>query len=85
MSDPKKPFFAHSSAFVDEGCEVGPGTKIWHFTHVMAGAVIGRDCNLGQNVVISPGVVIGANVKIQNNVSVYTGVTLEDEIGRAHV
>ena len=73
-------FFAHESAYVDEGCEVGDGTKIWHFTHVMAGARIGRRCNIGQNVVISPQVVIGDNVKIQNNVSVYTGVVLEDDV-----
>jgi UDP-2-acetamido-3-amino-2,3-dideoxy-glucuronate N-acetyltransferase len=73
-------FFAHQSAFIDEGCEIGEGTKIWHFTHVMAGARIGRRCNIGQNVVISPDVVIGDNVKIQNNVSVYTGVVLEDDV-----
>ena len=73
-------FFAHESAYVDEGCEIGEGTKIWHFSHVMSGARIGRRCNIGQNVVISPGVVIGDNVKIQNNVSVYTGVTLEDDV-----
>ena len=73
-------FFAHESSFVDDGCEIGNGTKIWHFSHVMAGATIGRNCNIGQNVVISPQVVIGDNVKIQNNVSVYTGVTLEDDV-----
>src|SRR5256712_13355349 len=73
-------FFAHESAYVDAGCQIGEGTKIWHFTHVMAGARIGRRCNIGQNVVISPQVVIGDNVKIQNNVSVYTGVTLEDDV-----
>jgi UDP-2-acetamido-3-amino-2,3-dideoxy-glucuronate N-acetyltransferase len=73
-------FFAHESSYVDEGCEIGEGTKIWHFTHVMAGARIGRHCNIGQNVVISPGVVVGDNVKIQNNVSVYTGVVLEDDV-----
>ena len=73
-------FFAHESSYVDEGCQIGDGTKIWHFTHVMAGARIGRGCNIGQNVVISPGVVIGDNVKIQNNVSVYTGVVLEDDV-----
>ena len=76
MSD----FFAHESCYLDDGCEIGAGTKIWHFTHVMAGARIGRRCNIGQNVVISPGVVVGDNVKIQNNVSVYTGVTLEDDV-----
>jgi UDP-2-acetamido-3-amino-2,3-dideoxy-glucuronate N-acetyltransferase len=74
------PYFAHQSAYVDKGCRIGEGTKIWHFTHVMSGATIGRYCNIGQNVVISPDVVIGDNVKIQNNVSVYTGVTLEDDV-----
>jgi UDP-2-acetamido-3-amino-2,3-dideoxy-glucuronate N-acetyltransferase len=73
-------FFAHESAYIDEGCHVGAGTKIWHFSHVMTGAVIGQRCNVGQNVVVSPGVVIGDNVKIQNNVSVYTGVVLEDDV-----
>jgi UDP-2-acetamido-3-amino-2,3-dideoxy-glucuronate N-acetyltransferase len=73
-------FFAHESTYIDEGCQIGDGTKIWHYTHVMAGARIGRRCNIGQNVVISPGVVIGDNVKIQNNVSVYTGVNLEDDV-----
>jgi len=73
-------FFAHESSFIDEGCRIGADTRIWHFSHVMAGAVIGARCNIGQNVVISPGVVIGDNVKIQNNVSVYTGVTLEDDV-----
>ena len=72
--------FVHESSYVDEGCEIGPGTRIWHFTHVMTGARIGKRCNIGQNVVISPGVVIGDNVKIQNNVSVYTGVVLEDDV-----
>jgi UDP-2-acetamido-3-amino-2,3-dideoxy-glucuronate N-acetyltransferase len=73
-------FFAHQSAYVDDGCEIGAGTKIWHFTHVMTGAKIGRGCTIGQNVVISPKVVVGDNVKIQNNVSVYTGVILEDDV-----
>ena len=73
-------YFAHESAYVDDGAEVGEGTKIWHFSHVMSGSRIGRGCNIGQNVVISPGVTIGNNVKIQNNVSVYTGVTLEDDV-----
>jgi len=72
--------FVHESAYVDDGCAIGAGTKIWHFTHVMAGATIGRQCNIGQNVVVSPEVVIGNNVKIQNNVSVYTGVVLEDDV-----
>jgi len=73
-------YSAHESAYVDDGCEIGAGTKIWHFSHVMAGARIGRRCNIGQNVVISPQVAIGDNVKIQNNVSVYTGVVLEDDV-----
>ncbi len=73
-------YFAHESAYIDEGSVIGEGTKIWHFSHVMSGARVGRRCNVGQNVVISPQVVIGDNVKIQNNVSVYTGVTLEDDV-----
>jgi UDP-2-acetamido-3-amino-2,3-dideoxy-glucuronate N-acetyltransferase len=73
-------YFVHPSAVIDEGCEVGSGTKIWHFSHVMKGARIGASCNLGQNVVVSPGVVIGDNVKIQNNVSIYTGVHLENDV-----
>jgi UDP-2-acetamido-3-amino-2,3-dideoxy-glucuronate N-acetyltransferase len=72
--------FVHESSYVDEGCEIGKGTKVWHFSHLMAGARIGERCNIGQNVVISPGVVIGNNVKIQNNVSIYTGVLLEDDV-----
>ena len=72
--------FIHESSYVDDGCEIGAGTKIWHFSHVMTGARIGRGCNIGQNVVVSPGVVIGDNVKIQNNVSIYTGVTLEADV-----
>jgi UDP-2-acetamido-3-amino-2,3-dideoxy-glucuronate N-acetyltransferase len=73
-------YFAHSSAVIDEGCEIGRGTKIWHFSHVMSGCTLGENCNLGQNVVISPGVVLGKNVKVQNNVSIYTGVTCEDDV-----
>ena len=73
-------YFAHQSCYVDEGCQIGDDTKVWHFSHVMSGARIGRRCNIGQNVVISPGVVVGDNVKIQNNVSVYTGVVLEDDV-----
>ncbi len=73
-------FFAHESAYIDDGCRIGEGTKIWHFSHVMTGATIGARCNVGQNVVISPDVVIGDNVKIQNNVSIYTGVVLEDDV-----
>jgi len=73
-------YFADPTAVLDSGCEIGPGTRIWHFSHVMHGSWIGRDCNLGQNVVISPCVRIGDRVKIQNNVSVYTGVELEDGV-----
>lgn len=73
-------YFAHPTAVIDEGCEIGEGTKIWHFSHIMQGCRIGKNCNLGQNVVISPGVVLGNNVKVQNNVSVYTGVICEDDV-----
>jgi len=73
-------YFAHESAFIDDDCVIGAGTKIWHCTHVMTGAQIGQNCNLGQNVVVSPGVVIGNNVKIQNNVSVYSGTIVEDDV-----
>jgi UDP-2-acetamido-3-amino-2,3-dideoxy-glucuronate N-acetyltransferase len=73
-------YFVHESSYVDDGCEIGAGTKIWHFSHIMSGSRIGQRCNIGQNVVISPQVVIGDNVKIQNNVSIYTGVTLEDDV-----
>ena len=72
--------FVHESSYVDDGCQIGEGTKIWHFSHIMSGARIGRRCNLGQNVVVAPQVVIGDNVKIQNNVSIYTGVILEDDV-----
>lgn len=73
-------FYVHPSAIVDDGCEIGIGTKIWHFSHIMPECKIGEKCNIGQNVVISPGVVLGNNVKIQNNVSVYTGVTCDDDV-----
>lgn len=73
-------YFAHETAIIDEGCSIGKGTKIWHFSHIMQDCVIGEDCNIGQNVVISPHVVLGRNIKIQNNVSVYTGVTCEDDV-----
>ncbi|MBI3653832.1 MAG: N-acetyltransferase [Acidobacteria bacterium] len=76
----EKNYFVHPSSYVDEPCEIGEGTKIWHFSHIMKNSRIGRHCNLGQNVVISPEVTIGDNVKIQNNVSVYTGVELEDDV-----
>lgn len=73
-------YFAHPTAIIDEGCSVGKGTKIWHFSHIMPNCSIGERCNIGQNVVISPGVVLGCNVKIQNNVSIYTGVTCDDDV-----
>lgn len=73
-------YFAHETAVVDEGCLIGQGVKIWHFSHVMSGCIIGDACNIGQNVVISPEVVLGKNVKIQNNVSIYTGVTCDDDV-----
>ena len=73
-------YFAHETAVIDEGCQIGEGTKIWHFSHVMTGSVIGKNCNLGQNVVVSPEVVLGNNVKVQNNVSIYTGVICEDDV-----
>lgn len=73
-------FFAHETAVVDEGCTIGEGTKIWHFSHIMPNCVIGERCNIGQNVVVSPEVVLGNNVKVQNNVSIYTGVICEDDV-----
>jgi UDP-2-acetamido-3-amino-2,3-dideoxy-glucuronate N-acetyltransferase len=73
-------YFSHESSYIDEGCSIGKGTKIWHFSHIMPNCVIGERCNIGQNVVISPQVVLGNNVKIQNNVSVYTGVICEDDV-----
>ncbi len=73
-------YFAHPTAVIDKGCRIGKGTKIWHFSHIMEGAVIGEDCNIGQNVVVAPGAVLGKRVKVQNNVSVYTGVVCEDEV-----
>lgn len=73
-------YFAHETAVIDEGCQIGDGTKVWHFTHIMPNCVIGENCNIGQNCVISPEVVLGDNVKIQNNVSVYTGVICEDDV-----
>jgi UDP-2-acetamido-3-amino-2,3-dideoxy-glucuronate N-acetyltransferase len=75
-----KEFFAHDSAYIDEGCKIGKGTKIWHFSHVMSDCTLGENCNIGQNVVISPGVILGRNVKVQNNVSIYTGVTCDDDV-----
>jgi UDP-2-acetamido-3-amino-2,3-dideoxy-glucuronate N-acetyltransferase len=76
----EKQYFIHDSALVDEGCFIGNGTKVWHFSHIMTGCKIGERCNIGQNVVVSPGVVLGNNVKVQNNVSIYTGVTCDDDV-----
>lgn len=73
-------YFSHETAVIDEDCEIGAGTKIWHFCHIMPRCKIGENCNIGQNVVISPEVVLGRNVKIQNNVSIYTGVICEDDV-----
>jgi len=73
-------FFAHETAVIDAGCQIGEGTKIWHFSHIMTNCIIGQNCSIGQNVVISPEVKIGNGVKIQNNVSVYTGVICEDDV-----
>lgn len=73
-------FFAHETAIVDAGCEIGEGTKIWHFSHILGGSKIGKNCSLGQNVVVGPDVTIGSECKLQNNVSVYKGVTLEDGV-----
>ncbi|MFC6996729.1 acyltransferase [Rufibacter roseus] len=80
MSESSAQYFAHESAVIDDGCKIGEGTKIWHFSHIMPNCEIGKRCNIGQNVVISPGVVLGENVKIQNNVSVYSGVICEDDV-----
>ena len=73
-------YFAHETAVIDEGVQIGAGTKIWHFSHIMTGCVIGENCNLGQNVVVSPDVTLGKNVKVQNNVSIYTGVICENDV-----
>ncbi len=74
------PYFAHETAVVDDGCIIGEGTKIWHFSHIMPKCIIGNKCNIGQNVVVSPDVILGNNVKVQNNVSIYTGVICEDDV-----
>ncbi len=73
-------FNAHPTAVIDEGCSIGKGTRIWHFSHIMPGCTIGENCNIGQNVVVSPGVKLGSNVKVQNNVSIYEGVECEDDV-----
>jgi UDP-2-acetamido-3-amino-2,3-dideoxy-glucuronate N-acetyltransferase len=76
----EKEYFAHETAVIDEGCTIGKGTRIWHFSHIMSHSTIGEYCNIGQNVVVSPDVVLGRNVKVQNNVSIYTGVTCEEDV-----
>jgi len=73
-------YYAHPTAVIDEGCTIGDGTKIWHFSHIMPGCIIGENCNIGQNVVVSPKVVLGKNVRVQNNVSIYEGVICEDDV-----
>lgn len=73
-------YFAHETAVIDADCNIGNGTKIWHFSHIMSNCTLGENCNLGQNVVVSPEVVLGNNVKVQNNVSIYTGVICEDDV-----
>ena len=80
MSERTKNYMSHETAVIDEGCSIGEGTRIWHFSHIMPDSVIGENCNLGQNVVVSPGVILGNNVKVQNNVSIYTGVICEDDV-----
>ena len=75
-----KDYFAHETAIIDDGCEIGKGTKIWHFSHIMPDCILGENCNIGQNVVVSPKVVLGSNVKVQNNVSIYEGVTCDDDV-----
>lgn len=76
----EKEYFAHETAVIDNGCKIGKGTKIWHFSHIMNGSEIGENCNIGQNVVVSPGVRLGKNVKVQNNISIYTGVICDDDV-----
>ncbi|UMB52751.1 N-acetyltransferase [Lutibacter sp. A64] len=73
-------YFVHETAIIDADCEIGAGTKIWHFSHIMSNCKIGKNCNLGQNVVVSPNVILGKNVKVQNNVSIYSGVICEDDV-----
>jgi UDP-2-acetamido-3-amino-2,3-dideoxy-glucuronate N-acetyltransferase len=75
-----KKYYSHESSVIDLGCEIGEGSKIWHFSHIMSNSVLGENCNIGQNVVISPDVILGNNVKVQNNVSIYTGVICEDDV-----
>jgi UDP-2-acetamido-3-amino-2,3-dideoxy-glucuronate N-acetyltransferase len=73
-------YFSHATAIIDEGCTIGKGTKIWHFSHIMSNCIIGENCNIGQNVVVSPEVILGNNIRVQNNVSIYTGVICEDDV-----
>ena len=73
-------YFTHQTAVIDEGCQIGAGTKVWHFSHIMQNAILGENCNIGQNVVVSPEVILGKNVKVQNNVSIYTGVICDDDV-----
>ena len=73
-------YFSHPTAVIDEGCEIGSGTKVWHFSHIMPGCIIGENCNIGQNVVVSPKVKLGNNVRVQNNVSIYEGGICEDDV-----
>ncbi len=80
MANETKNYFAHPTAVIDDGCSIGEGSKIWHFSHIMPNCTIGTKCNIGQNVVVSPQVVLGNNVKVQNNVSIYTGVTCDDDV-----
>ena len=75
-----KNYFAHESAIIDDSSQIGDGTKIWHFSHIMPNSILGERCNIGQNVVISPEVILGSNCKVQNNVSIYTGVTCDDDV-----
>ena len=76
----EKEYFAHETAVIDEGCQIGKGCRIWHFTHIMSGARLGENCNLGQNVLVSTDVILGKNVKVQNNISIYTGVICEEDV-----
>ncbi len=80
MANVRMDYTAHPTAVIDEGCTIGKGVRIWHFSHIMPNCTIGDGCNIGQNVVVSPGVKLGRNVKVQNNVSIYTGVECEDDV-----